>query len=146
MSEKLASPTIAEQDAIIGYLRTCSEADLREKMRDKEYRYLVNDVFGYWRIRHQIRVIREQRGYSQEELGRRAGMKQSFISRLENIYLPEELTVNTLQRIARALDVRLSLKFTSWGEALREILNTMNPLRVAGFQDSMDGLSENESK
>jgi transcriptional regulator with XRE-family HTH domain len=134
----LASPTAAEQDAIIQWMANCSEDELQERFRDKEWRYLADSVFSYWRIRNQIRAVRLQRGYTQAQLGELAGMEQSFISRLENIYLPEELTIDTLRRIAYALDVRLSVKFTSWGEALRDILHTLSPLRVADAKTSLN--------
>lgn len=124
---KSVFPSIADQEAIIVYLKQSTEADLVARFKaDKEFRYTADAVFGCWRIRSQCRIIRLQRGYTQEELGRRAGMSQPQIARIENIYAPCDLTIQTLQRIAHALDVALICKFTSWGELIRDIVDTMS--------------------
>lgn len=58
----------------------------------------------------QIRLLREQRGWSQSELARRCGMKQSRISVLEDVN-HERWSVTTLRRLARAFDVSLLVRF-----------------------------------
>lgn len=114
-------PTKEQQDAVIQWLQSANECDLKAAFRNEEFRYIVNDVFQHWRLRTQIRLIREARGWTQEELALRAGMKQPQISALENIYVPTDVTVQTLQRLARAMDVRLVIGFASWGSIITEI-------------------------
>lgn len=129
-------PTREQQDAVIRWLQDASEDDLRAAFRNKEFRYIVNDVFQHWRLRTQIRLIREARGWTQEELARRAGMKQPQISALENIYVPTDVTVETLRRLARAMDVRLCMGFASWGSVISEIRSTFRGWRCGSIQSS----------
>jgi len=97
---------------------------LREKLQqeflDEEYRYAYDEEFANSRMATQIKVIREQTPLTQAELAERAGMKQSRISTLENVNY-SAWSISTLRRLARALGVRLSFKFESWGEMLPEV-------------------------
>jgi len=63
--------------------------------------------------------MRESKGWTQAQLAKAAGMKQSRISVLEN---PDYETMNllTLRRLARAFDVALSIKFVPFSELLSE--------------------------
>lgn len=54
-----------------------------------------------------IRRLRRERGWSQRELARRAGVSNSLISRIE-LGQGEELSLAHLERIARVLGVSLS--------------------------------------
>lgn len=65
-------------------------------------------------IAAQIRALREQRGWSQVELGRRSGMTQEGISRLENPQGRGLPTIRSLKRIAAAFDVALIIRFGPW--------------------------------
>ncbi|HEX9487836.1 MAG TPA: helix-turn-helix transcriptional regulator [Gemmatimonadales bacterium] len=51
-----------------------------------------------------IAALRKRRGWSQAELGRRAGVASSVISRAERG--ETDLTLATLEKLARALGVR----------------------------------------
>lgn len=64
----------------------------------------------YVSIQHQIRDLRKARGWTQTELGKRAGMPANVISRLER---PDDdlPTLRTLVRIANAFDVPLTVRF-----------------------------------
>ncbi|ONI85807.1 transcriptional regulator [Actinosynnema sp. ALI-1.44] len=55
-----------------------------------------------------VRALREQRGWSQTELAERAGMTQSAMARFEAGGTVPTLPV--LERIAAALDMRLSIE------------------------------------
>lgn len=57
-----------------------------------------------------VRDLREQRGWSQTQLAQAAGMTQSAVARLEAGGTVPTLAV--LERIAQALDVELSVRFT----------------------------------
>jgi len=90
-----------------------------ERLRDKAYR----DAYVRARINigipHQIRALREQRGWSQAELGRRAGKPSNVINRLEN---PESggNTIRTCLEMASAFDVALVVKFVPYSRFLKE--------------------------
>ncbi len=63
----------------------------------------------------QIRSMREDRGWTQAELGRRLGRKQPNIARLEDEDYGK-YNLQTLQRIASAFDVALVVRFVSFAE------------------------------
>ena len=52
-----------------------------------------------------LRVLRQQRGWSQTELGRRVGLSQERISSIER--QPERITVGQLLTVLMALDGEL---------------------------------------
>ena len=91
--------------------------------RDRLFNYLADDeirpIFISEHIREQIalqiRTMRENRQWTQTELGERAGIPQPRISLLED---PDYsgLTLATLKRIAQAFDVGLIVRFASFGE------------------------------
>ena len=71
----------------------------------------------------QIRAIREQRGWTQEQLGDAAhGMSQVQISRLEN---PDYsgASVNSLKRLAQGLDVGLIIRYAPFSEFVDWVVN-----------------------
>lgn len=93
---------------------------LRSELRDREYREGYDEALLDHRIATQIRVIREQRGWTQQQLADAAQMRQSRISAMED----EDYgswSINTLRRIAHALDVRLSVEFDEWGTLLDDV-------------------------
>lgn len=57
-----------------------------------------------------IRRWRIKRGMTQQELADRTGMKQSTISRLEAARNPHAPGIDTLQRVAKALRVKLVVR------------------------------------
>lgn len=71
---------------------------------DAEYLYAYVEDFLNTKIATQIRVLREQRGLTQEELAKRIGTKQPGIARLENVNY-SSWKIETLKKIARACDV-----------------------------------------
>ncbi len=94
---------------------------LIKALQDEDYRYAYDEEFANSRMATQIKVIREQREeMTQAQLAEKAGMKQSRISALENVDY-SAWSISTLRRLARALGVRLSFKFESWGELLSEV-------------------------
>ena len=95
---------------------------LKKELLDEDYRYAYDEEFSNSRIATQIKVLREQQELKQSELAELAGMKQSRISELENVNY-NSWSISTLRRLARALGVRLSFAFESWGELLPEANN-----------------------
>lgn len=95
---------------------------LTKEFQDEDYRYAYDEEFSNARIATQLKVLREQQELKQSELAELAGMKQSRISELENVNY-NAWSISTLRRLARALGVRLSFAFESWGELLPEADN-----------------------
>lgn len=98
--------------------------ELRDKLlhefQDKEYRQAYVDDFLNASIATQIKVLREQRPWTQETLADKASMKQSRISLLENVnYSAWSLT--TLKRLAEAFDVTLKVSFETYSARLVDI-------------------------
>lgn len=58
----------------------------------------------------QIRAMRDQEGWSQQELAQYVGMNQNAISRLENPRYGKA-TLTTLKRLARVFDVAILIQF-----------------------------------
>lgn len=77
---------------------------------DKEYRDLFVTEEIDTGLPFQIRAIRQDRGWSQQELAERVGMTQEAISRLENLNYCK-FTLGTLKRLASAFDVALVVRF-----------------------------------
>jgi len=80
---------------------------------DKDYRHAYADESLNITIATQIKVLREQRDWYQKDLADHTNMKQSMISRYEDVnYSSWSLT--TLKRLAEAFDVILDVRFRSF--------------------------------
>jgi len=92
---------------------------LKRQFRDKETRDTYCDEFLNAQIATQIKVLREQQGLTQAALAELAKMAPERISVLEDINY-SSWTINVLRRLARAFDLRLSVKFEAFGSFLPE--------------------------
>jgi transcriptional regulator with XRE-family HTH domain len=90
------------------------------KFIDKAYRDASVREHTRIGVPYQIRALRQQRGWSQKELGNRASKPQNVISRLED---PEygKLSLQTLFELASAFDVALLVKFVPFSRFRREV-------------------------
>lgn len=95
---------------------------LRAEFHDKETRHIYVEDFLNTYIATQIKVLREKAGWTQAQLAEKAGMKQERISVLEDVNY-SSWTANVLKRIAKAFDMRLSIKIESFGSYLDEFEN-----------------------
>jgi HTH-type transcriptional regulator/antitoxin HipB len=57
-----------------------------------------------WDIAERLRLTREDRGWSQVELGKRSGVHPMLISRIET-HAKKDVTATTLRKLAQALRV-----------------------------------------
>jgi transcriptional regulator with XRE-family HTH domain len=71
-------------------------------------------------IATQIKVLREERGWSQQRLATESGMKQERISVLEDVGY-SSWTINTLRKLAWAFDLRLRVSFETFSSGIEEI-------------------------
>src|SRR5215467_11540519 len=95
---------------------------LRTEFHDEETRHIYAEDLLNSYIATQIKVLREKEGWTQSELAERAGMKQERISVLEDVNY-SSWTASVLRRIAKAYDLRLSIKFESFGSYMDEFEN-----------------------
>ena len=114
-------------------IRRDIRAQLVAKLSNKEYR----DVFVSEQINtglaFQIKAIREKRGWSQAELGEKAGMAQSRISVMEDANYAR-FSLTTLKRLASAFDTGLLVKFAPYSELVSGFENlSPNSLESAPF-------------
>ena len=93
---------------------------LVERFKDRAYRRSYVDSFADSYLATQIKVLREQRGLTQEQLATEVGVRQSQISRWENAN-NSSWQIRTLKRLGAALDLVLVVKFESFGKVLPDI-------------------------
>jgi transcriptional regulator with XRE-family HTH domain len=92
-----------------------SDISLLKELQDKEFRHAYAARHITTGIAYQIRALREERGWSQAEMGRQAGKPQSVISRLESPNYGK-LSIQTLLELAEVFDVALMVRFISFSE------------------------------
>ena len=86
-----------------------------ESLRDNDYRSAFTDEHVGTGLAFQIRLLREDNGWTQEELAQRASKAQETISQWEN---PDygRYSLNTLKELAKAFDVGLLVRFVAFSE------------------------------
>ncbi len=82
---------------------------MNEAAANPEYRAALESLLPYERIARLVIRVRMELGISQEELARRVGTSASAIARLEAGH--HRPSVETLRRVARALDRNLVISF-----------------------------------
>ncbi len=93
---------------------------LRQELKDPEYSEGYAESFLDSYIATQIKVLREQAGFSQQQLAVALGTKQGVISRIENVNY-SKWNVSTLKKLARAFRVRLKVSFETYGSLLSDV-------------------------
>lgn len=85
------------------------EEDISGRMKNPEFKKAWHALDAEFELLESMIKAREEAGISQEELARRIGTKQPALSRLERGGFAKA-TVETLNKIADALDMRLVVK------------------------------------
>ncbi len=83
---------------------------LAEKLRNADYRRRFFRLRAQEEIAQQIRTLREKRGLRQVDFAKKAKMKQSAVSRIEQASY-SGWTFKTLLRVADALDAQVKVSF-----------------------------------
>ncbi len=96
------------------YTASIRRQQLFDALREPEYRRAFADDIGTG-IAFQIRALREDRGWTQQELAERMGKQQEAISQWEN---PDygRFTLQTVKKLAAAFDVAPVVRFGSFRE------------------------------
>jgi ribosome-binding protein aMBF1 (putative translation factor) len=81
---------------------------LKGEMKDPEFKKAYEEEDIRTQLAYLITEKRLKKHISQSELARRINTKQQVISDIETLRHPN-ITLHTLQKIARALDVRLHI-------------------------------------
>jgi transcriptional regulator with XRE-family HTH domain len=107
--------------------------DFIDNKDDRSYRHAYADESLNISIATQIKVLREQRDWYQQDLAGKANMKQSMISRYEEVNY-SSWSLSTLKRLAEAFDVILDVKFRSFKDLVIDTCNfSRESLQVPEF-------------
>lgn len=120
---------------------TTKREQIANSLRDKEYRDAFVAEHARTGLAFQIQEMREARGWTQSELGQRAGMAQESISLLEN---PDagKPSLSTLLRLASAFDVALVLRFAPFSELADWVAGLSHEdLAVPSFEPDEPGIA-----
>lgn len=110
-----------------------------ESLQDKQYRDDFVAEFINTGVAFQIHETREARGWTQDDLGQRAGIAQERISLYEN---PDygKLTLTTLKRLASAFDAALVVRFAPFSELVNWVTGlSARDVAVPSFGDERFG-------
>ena len=109
--------------------------NLRKDFLDPAFRHIYAEESLNTFVATQIKVLREQQKLTQTELAEATGMAQPRIAVLEDINY-SNWSINTLKRIARGLDLRLSVRFESFSSLIPELEGfTRESLERPSFKD-----------
>lgn len=119
---------------------------LLTSIKDPAYRHAFVQERVRTSVALQIRSLRDQRNnMTQQQLGEKIGMAQTWISRLEN---PDygKMTVATLLRLAEAFDTDLEIKFRPFSWTIREVPRlTSKYFEVPSFDEEFGEKSLNQT-
>ncbi len=111
---------------------------------DKEYAHAYMEEFSNMAIAAQIKVLREQRGWTQQQLAATAGMKQERVSALEDVDY-DAWTIKTLRKLAKAFDLTVKVSFEKFSSGILDVskINAETLKRTSRSED-LKHFSNNE--
>ena len=115
---------------------------LVEEFEDADYSHIYMEGHRHDKLVAQIYWTRKARGWTQDDLATKAGMNQTQISKIESGEF-SSLTMKTLGRLARALDVNLRLEFEPFSHAIYDVCHLRRD--VMGIPDRTSSLLEIKS-
>lgn len=92
---------------------------IEEFQDDPEYREGYTEEFFNAKIATQIKVLREQREWSQSKLAELSEMAQARVSVLEDVNY-DAWTLNVLRRFGKAFGLVVDVEFKEYGEFIKE--------------------------
>lgn len=108
---------------------------LLDEFHDPEARREYAEDFLDSSIAFQIKALRQQHDWTQQDLADRAEMKQSRISAMEQVDY-SRWSLKTLRRLAEAFDLALVVRFESFGALLDDIVGlSRKSLERPSFDD-----------
>lgn len=106
------------------------------ELSDKEMRDAYLSAQTRTHLSYQIRTIRGQRGWSQEEFAERLNTSQSAVSRMEDRQYGKQ-NLQTLVQIANAFDCGLLVQFVPYDEFIRKTDDlSQEALEVSEFNNA----------
>lgn len=93
---------------------------LANEFKDKEYAHAYMEEFSNILIASQIKALREQRDWTQQQLAKASGMKQERISTIEDVNY-DAWTLKTLRKLARAFDLTIKVSFEKFSTSMVDI-------------------------
>ncbi len=117
---------------------------LLAELKDKRHRDAFVSEHIDTGIPFQIRALREQRSWTQKELGDRAGMAQVAISRFEDPNY-SKFTLTTLKRLASAFDIGLMVRFISFSDLVEWEIN-LSPKSLEALSFDQDPYFKDKRK
>lgn len=85
----------------------------------------------------QIRMLRESRGWTQEQLAEKLGTSQGVVSKLENPNFKNAPTLQTLLKVTGVFDVALMVRFERWSKAVILMADKIVPVPFDQEYDQM---------
>jgi transcriptional regulator with XRE-family HTH domain len=88
-------------------------------------------------LAHQIRILREQRGWTQKELAKRVNTSQNTISRLEDPSYGR-YTIRTLLSLSKAFDVALFVRYLPFSKFMEATWDTRHErFEAASYEEEL---------
>ena len=100
------------------------DAHLEEMLKDKKFRILYEKELAKVMLAQKIAEMREEEKLNQSELAKRMNVSQQFISQIETCE-QDNLTLDTLLKIARSLDREVKITFTKSAEEAKKHIRSL---------------------
>ena len=131
------------QTPIAGPTTTGRQLEMFEGLTNVEYRRAFADEHVGTSLAFQIRLLREDRGWTQEEVAQRTSKAQETISQCENPDYGRH-TLSTLKKLAEAFDVALLVRLVSFSELVKSTLDLdRNRIAPPSFNEERDAIIAN---